>query len=93
LHRQLVRWPRSGASSWECAPPLNHDPEGRWRICVGVPALSITCSVHYLTTPGCTFPTVKPYLDTLDAWLREGELHDPYGEFLVCADPAVAIHR
>jgi hypothetical protein len=36
LDRQLVRCPRNGSSSWVYATPLNHNPEGRWRMCVGV---------------------------------------------------------
>jgi hypothetical protein len=59
LHRRLVRWPRSGASSWECAPPLNYNPEGRWRTCVGTPALSpALCTPHILLVrvPGRAFP-------------------------------------
>jgi hypothetical protein len=32
--------PCSGTSSWGCAPPLNHHPEGRWRMRVGVLTLS-----------------------------------------------------
>jgi hypothetical protein len=39
----------SGTSSWKCAAPPNHVPEGRWRICDGVPLLSaVPCTSSYL---------------------------------------------
>jgi hypothetical protein len=53
LDPQLVRWPRSGNSSWGCAcTPAQPPPRGEvadvcWR------SLSITCSVHYLLPLRC----------------------------------------
>lgn len=29
----------------------------------------------------------KPFFDTLQKWLFTGDLHDPYGEFFVAANP------
>lgn len=58
----------------------------------GTPASGVGGGGALQTSLRVLMATVKPYLDALDTWLREGELHDPYGEFLVRADPAVAIH-
>jgi gamma-tubulin complex component 3 len=32
----------------------------------------------------------KPFFATLHKWLFSGELHDPFSEFFVAADPALA---
>ena len=67
LDPQLVRWPRSGNSSWGCAcTPAQPPPRGEvadvcWR------SLSITCSVHYLlplrsgtSSLGCACTPAQP---------------------------------
>jgi hypothetical protein len=55
----LVRPPRSGTSSWECAPPLSHHREERWRMCVATPnLLPALCTTVYVARP--PYPVILP---------------------------------